>query len=69
MTRYGSAWIPRLAHNPHMILQNVSQERLEEAAKDEELKQILNIWLERRKWALEKQNWFEEMGYGSSIGT
>jgi hypothetical protein len=52
-----------------MILQNVSQERLEEAAKDEELKQILNIWLERRKWALEKQNWFEEMGYGSSIGT
>jgi glycogen phosphorylase len=56
-------------HNPYMILQNISQERLEEAAKDEQLKQVLNIWLERRKSALEGQNWLEAMGYGSSIGS
>ena len=56
-------------HNPYLILQNIPQERLEEAAKDEELKQGLNLWLKRRKWSLEEQNWFEEKGYSSSIGT
>jgi starch phosphorylase len=56
-------------HNPYMILQNISRERLEEAASDERLKEVLRLWLGRRKWALEEQNWFEEKGYGSSIGT
>jgi starch phosphorylase len=56
-------------HNPYMILQNISQEKLEEAASDERLKDVLRRWLGRRKWALEEQNWFEEKGYGSSIGT
>ena len=32
-------------HNPYLILQNIPQERLEEAAKDEELRQGLNLWL------------------------
>ena len=56
-------------HNPYLILQNIPQERLEEAAKDEELRQGLNLWLKRRKWSLEEQNWFEEKGYSSSIGS
>ena len=49
-------------HNPYMILQNISQERLEEAAEDENLKEVLDLWLQRRKMALEGQNWFEENG-------
>ncbi len=44
--------------NPYMILQNVSQARLEEAARDEQLKQELQVWLERRRRALEDPGWF-----------
>ena len=54
-------------HNPYLILQNISQERLEEAGKDERLKELLSLWLKRRKWSLEEQNWFEENGYDKSI--
>jgi starch phosphorylase len=56
-------------HNPYLILQNISQDRLEEADKDERLKELLSLWLKRRKWSLEEQNWFEENGYDKSIGT
>lgn len=56
-------------HNPYMILQNISQERLQEAAKDKKFKEVLALWLQRRKWSLEEQNWFKEKGYDSSIGT
>lgn len=56
-------------HNPYLILQNISQDRLKEAAEDEKLKGVLSLWLQRRRWSLEEQNWFEEMGYSSSIGT
>jgi starch phosphorylase len=54
-------------HNPYMILQSISREQLEAAANDEQLKQVLEMWLERRKWALEEKSWFELMGHGSSI--
>jgi len=53
-------------NNPYMILQNISQEKLEEAAKDEELRKNLNLWLGRRQMA-EEQNWFKERRYDSSI--
>ena len=53
-------------NNPYMILQNISQEKLEEAANDEELMKNLSLWLERKKIA-EEQNWFKWKGYGSSI--
>ena len=56
-------------HNPYMILQNISQERLEEAAEDKNFKEVLNLWLQRRKTALEGQNWFEENGYSKLVGT
>ncbi|NPV62577.1 MAG: alpha-glucan family phosphorylase [Methanotrichaceae archaeon] len=56
-------------HNPYLILQNISQSRLEEAAKDEELKELLSLWLRRRRWSMEEQNWFQENGYHKSIGT
>jgi starch phosphorylase len=56
-------------HNPYLILQNISQSRLEEAAKDKELKKMLNLWLRRRRWSLEEQNWFQENGYHRSMGT
>lgn len=56
-------------HNPYLILQNISQERLNEAANDEKLKSVLRLWLERRKWSIEEQNWFIEKGYDSLLGT
>jgi starch phosphorylase len=53
-------------NNPYMILQSIPQEKLEEAAKDKELKSNLNLWLERKKLA-EEQNWFTDRGYDKSI--
>ena len=52
--------------NPVMILENVSQSRLEEAANDESLMKELKYWLSRRKIFLEEPGWFKrkytEMG-------
>jgi starch phosphorylase len=51
--------------NPYMILQNVSQDRLEEAANNKELKAELAYWLKKRKQKLTEKSWFER-NYGSS---
>ncbi|MCX6678328.1 MAG: alpha-glucan family phosphorylase [Methanothrix sp.] len=40
--------------NPYLILQNVSQARLQEAARDESLKREISSWQERRSLLLEK---------------
>ena len=40
--------------NPYLILQNVSQARLQEAARDENLKKEISSWEERRSRLLEK---------------
>ncbi len=40
--------------NPYLILQNVSQERLREAARDEDLINEISSWQERRSLMLEK---------------
>lgn len=46
--------------NPYLILQNVSRARLEEAAKDEALKEEIRSWYERRTRLLEEPGWFEK---------
>ncbi len=51
--------------NPYMILQNVSQSRLEEAANNKELKAELAYWLKKRKQKMTEKSWFERH-YGSS---
>src|SRR5512139_2989924 len=40
--------------NPYLILQNVSQARLEEAARDEDLLREISSWQEKRSSMLEK---------------
>ncbi len=40
--------------NPSLILQNVSQARLQEAARDEALVKEISSWQERRSWFLER---------------
>lgn len=50
------AW--ELTSNPYMILQNVSEARLQEAAEDERLLEELRIWLERREQQLAAPGWF-----------
>lgn len=44
--------------NPYFILQSVSQTRLEEAAKDEELKKDLQSWVRQRMDYLQDPGWF-----------
>ena len=44
--------------NPYFILQSVSQTRLDEAARDENLKQELNGWLDQRQKYLNEPAWF-----------
>lgn len=44
--------------NPYFILQSVSQARLEEAARDEDLKRDLQTWLKQRVEYLEDPGWF-----------
>jgi glycogen phosphorylase len=38
-------------NNPYMILENISEERLEEISRDEEFKRELKFWTESRKKA------------------
>ena len=44
--------------NPYFILQSVSQAVLDEAARDENLKQELKGWLEQRQEYLSEPGWF-----------
>ncbi|WP_202921762.1 DUF3417 domain-containing protein [Anatilimnocola aggregata] len=53
--------------NPYIILLNAPQKRLEEAARDEELKRQLNQWLERRRRYLESGGWFAKTQPNSSL--
>jgi starch phosphorylase len=46
--------------NPHMILQNVARARLEEAARDEQLKWRLGEWIERRRRTMGSPGWFRQ---------
>lgn len=46
--------------NPYLILQNVSRNRLEEATRDEELKEEIRHWQERRSRVLSEPGWFEK---------
>src|SRR5690349_5941647 len=46
--------------NPFMILQNISRDRLMEAARDERLKEQLRAWLEKRERSLQEPSWFEQ---------
>lgn len=48
----------RLTGNPYFILQNVSQTRLEEAARDQTLQTDLRMWMEERRQYLENPGWF-----------
>lgn len=56
-------------NNPYMILENVSQERLEEAARDDALKEELRSVLERRQRSLTETSWFELNCSNSSLKT
>jgi glucan phosphorylase len=58
------AW--EMTNNPYMILENVSQERLEEAAGDEVVKSELKAVLERRNKSLTETSWFDK-NYGQSL--
>jgi starch phosphorylase len=53
--------------NPYIILLNTPQKRLEEAARDEELKRQLNQWLERRRHYMESGGWFAQTHPNSSL--
>jgi starch phosphorylase len=46
-------------NNPFILLENVSEERLKEVARNEELRKELISLLERRKVALEGKTWYE----------
>jgi glycogen phosphorylase len=46
--------------NPYLILENVSRSRLEEAAKDESLKEEILSWQEQRDRLLNEPGWFEK---------
>jgi starch phosphorylase len=46
--------------NPYLILENVSRSRLEEAAKDENLKEEIRSWQEQRDRLLNEPGWFEK---------
>ncbi len=46
--------------NPYLILENVSRTRLEEAAKDENLKEEIQSWQEQRDKHLNEPGWFEK---------
>ncbi len=46
--------------NPYLVLQNVSKARLEEAAKDENLREEIRSWQERRTKLLEEPGWFDK---------
>jgi starch phosphorylase len=46
--------------NPCIILLDADQERLEEAARDEQLKKDLRSWLQRRRQHLESPGWFDQ---------
>lgn len=45
--------------NPYLILQNVSRSRLEEAARDESLREEIRSWRDRRSRLLSEPGWFE----------
>jgi starch phosphorylase len=53
--------------NPIMILENVSQTRLEEAAKDESLTKELKYWLSRRRMFLGQPGWFKRKYSGMGL--
>jgi starch phosphorylase len=52
------AWVR--CGNPHMILQNAHQDRLQELAADKPMMADLARWLERRRRYLESPGWFGE---------
>lgn len=52
------AWVK--TKNPYQILQNVSRSRLDEAAKDESLKEEVRSWQEQRDRFLNGPGWFEK---------
>lgn len=55
--------------NPYVILQNVSQARLEEAAEDPEFSEELRTWLAQRQRYLQDPGWFgRERGAQSPKG-
>ncbi len=55
-------------NNPYMILENISEERLEEVSKDEELKKELQFWTNSRKKDQAETCWFDQRGYCYQMG-
>ena len=55
-------------NNPSMILENISEERLEEISQDEEFKKELQFWTESRKKGQEEMCWFDRLGYCYRMG-
>src|SRR5690349_559979 len=53
--------------NPSIILLNARRARLEAAAKDDELKEQLRNWLERRARNLQSPGWFAEAHPDSTL--
>jgi glycogen phosphorylase len=55
--------------NPYILLLTTPQARLEEAARDEQLKGQLRDWVGRRKHSLESAGWFHSTHPDSSLKT
>jgi starch phosphorylase len=55
-------------NNPYMILENISEERLEEISQDEEFKKELQFWMESRKKGQAEECWFDRRGYCYLMG-
>ncbi|MCC6729345.1 MAG: alpha-glucan family phosphorylase [Chthonomonadales bacterium] len=55
-------------NNPYMILQNVSRARLEEAARDAQLKEEIRSTLAERERAMGRPGWFAERHGAEAIG-
>jgi starch phosphorylase len=51
-----------------MILENISEERLEEISQDEEFKKELQFWTEDRIKGQEEKCWFDRLGYCYLMG-
>ena len=54
-----------LTHNPWLLLQTASQEKLNELAKDSAFQQRLEALLKLRTEALESPGWFQQAHAGS----
>ena len=53
--------------NPYFILQNVSQSRLEEVAKDAGFKEEIQKWLAERQRYLQDPGWYGQAGGASGV--